>query len=251
MHILIELMIICSMMLIPNLKADEFVCYLPNNQKITLKTTRANQQVYGKLSDITSAILVGSTYNPAKNVILFKKGTLFITPQLSTLLFKATNGSEYKAKMAYPILRQQTDIIVPIDEFITVLNGFGLKSILKNADNSYSIGKGIDPAIASTFAIPKQEIIEHENDEEVESIISSTGEVEDKKAQTKQEIITKKSNVNESNSNSLQAIAQSASILNKEKCTITGIGIESENQLIHVTFTANIPIEQYQKPEIR
>ena len=251
MHILIELMIICSMMLIPNLKADEIVCYLPNNQKITLKTTRANQQVYGKLSDITSAILVGSTYNPAKNVILFKKGTLFITPQLSTLLFKATNGSEYKAKMAYPILRQQTDIIVPIDEFITVLNGFGLKSILKNADNSYSIGKGIDPAIASTFAIPKQEIVEHENDEEVESIMTLTGEAEEQKAQNKQEIITKKSNVNESNSNSLQAIAQSASISNKEKCTITGIGIESENQLIHVTFTANIPIEQYQKPEIR
>ena len=239
-----------------NLIADEIVCYLPNQSKISLSARSINQQLYVRLTDITSKLLVGSQYNPVKNMVLFKQGNLFLNPQSSSLSFQTTNGVKYKASMIYPVLRQQTEVIVPFDEFTTALNGFGLRSIIKNSDNTYRMGKGIDPTIAATFSLPQQEVIE---DDQLESNPSLNDESQIEIG----EIIQNSSNKDENsavqsdienNSNAitkLEALAHSAAIANKEQCTMIGIDLEVSGQDIVINFSSNLPIEQYQKPELR
>lgn len=256
MHILIEIIVLFSMVCSPNLTADEIVCYLPNQLSTSLKATRINQKLYVKLSDIASQLLSGASYNPAKNSIAFKKGNLIIVPQSSALLYQLSDGSQFKATMRYPAMRQQSDIIIPFEEFTTALNAFGLRSIFKNSELSYRVGKGVDPAIAATFTIPTEsELIDIDNEES--SVPQQQEEPDPVLLQHDQSSLTQSiSDISETppiegSIITLQAIAESASIANKEVCTITGITLNLENQDIFVTFAANIPIEQYQKPEIR
>ncbi|MGA1277471.1 MAG: N-acetylmuramoyl-L-alanine amidase family protein [Candidatus Kapaibacteriota bacterium] len=256
MHILIECLLFFSMISFNNLIADEIVCYLPNKSKVSLSARSINQQLYVRLTDITSKLLVGSQYNPVKNTILFKQGNLLLNPQSSSLFFQSSDGVKYKASMTYPVLRQQTEVIVPFDEFTTALNGFGLRSIIKNSDNTYRMGKGIDPAIAATFSLPQQEVIE---DVQLESNPSSNDESQIEigepiqNSSNRDENSTDQSEI-ENNSNTitkLEALAYSAAIANKEQCTIIGIDLEMSGQDIVINFSSNLPIEQYQKPELR
>lgn len=239
-----------------NLIADEIVCYLPNKSKVSLSARSINQQLYVRLTDLTSKLLVGSQYNPVKNAILFKQGNLLLNPQSSSLSFQSSDGVKYKASMTYPVLRQQTEVIVPFDEFTTALNGFGLRSIIKNSDNTYRIGKGIDPAIAATFSLPQQEVIE---DDQLESNPSSNEESQIEIGASIQNSSNRDENIPdqselENKSNTvikLEALAHSAAIANKEQCTIIGIDLDVSEQDIVINFSSNLSIEQYQKPELR
>lgn len=257
MHILIEIFILFSMLCSPDLAAEEIVCYLPNQVSTTLRASRINQKLYVKLSDIVSQLLSGSSYNPAKNSVTFKKGNLFIVPQSSALLYQLSDGSQFKAVMRYPAMRQQNDIIVPFEEFATALNAFGLRSMFKNTELSYRIGKGVDPAIAATFTIPAESVTDESDNEDVsepmpreqQPIINQDDE--QKSLHNDREETHESIGSEPTTALTLQAIAESASIANKEVCTISGITLDIENHNVFVTFAANIPIDQYQKPEIR
>ena len=165
MHILIEIFILFTMLCSPELTAEEIICYLPNQISTSLRASRINQKLYVKLTDIVSQLLTGSSYNPAKNTVSFKKGNLYIVSQSSALLYQLSDGSQFKATMRYPAIRQQSEIIVPFEEFTTAINSFGLRSIFKNNELSYRIGKGIDPAIAATFAIPAESVTDESDNE--------------------------------------------------------------------------------------
>lgn len=257
MHILIEIFILFSMLCSPDLTAEEIVCYLPNQVSTTLRASRINQKLYVKLSDIVSQLLSGSSYNPAKNSVTFIKGNLFIVPQSSSLLYQLSDGSQFKAVMRYPAMRQQNDIVVPFEEFATALNAFGLRSMFKNTELAYRIGKGVDPAIAATFTIPAESVTDESDNEDVsepmpreqQPIINQ--EDEQKPLHNDKEETHESIGSEPTTALTLQAIAESASIANKEVCTISGITLDIENHNVVVTFAANIPIDQYQKPEIR
>jgi len=257
MHILIEIFILFSMLCSPDLAAEEIVCYLPNQVSTTLRASRINQKLYVKLSDIVSQLLSGSSYNPAKYSVTFKKGYLFIVPQSSALLYQLSDGSQFKAVMRYPAMRQQNDIVVPFEEFATALNAFGLRSMFKNTELSYRIGKGVDPAIAATFTIPAESVTDESDNEDVsepmpreqQPIINQDDE--QKSLHNDREETHESIGSEPTSALTLQAIAESASIANKEVCTISGITLDIENLNVFVTFAANIPIDQYQKPEIR
>lgn len=257
MHILIEIFILFSMLCSPDLAAEEIVCYLPNQVSTTLRASRINQKLYVKLSDIVSQLLSGSSYNPAKYSVAFKKGNLLIVPQSSALLYQLSDGSQFKAVMRYPAMRQQNDIVVPFEEFATALNAFGLRSMFKNTELSYRIGKGVDPAIAATFTIPAESVTDESDNEDVsepmpreqQPIINQDDE--QKSLHNDREETHESIGSEPTTALTLQAIAESASIANKEVCTISGITLDIENHNVFVTFAANIPIDQYQKPEIR
>ncbi|MFN5176948.1 MAG: N-acetylmuramoyl-L-alanine amidase [Ignavibacteria bacterium] len=258
MHILIEIFILFTMLCSPELTAEEIICYLPNQISTSLRASRINQKLYVKLTDIVSQLLTGSSYNPAKNTVSFKKGNLYIVSQSSALLYQLSDGSQFKATMRYPAIRQQSEIIVPFEEFTTAINSFGLRSIFKNNELSYRIGKGIDPAIAATFAIPAESVTDESDNENLleppvdqeQSLIIDQGD--EQRSLNEQTSVSIEPIGSESiNSLSLQAIAESASIANKEVCTISRITLDIDNQDVYITFAANIPIEQYQKPEIR
>jgi N-acetylmuramoyl-L-alanine amidase len=245
-------------MFTPNLFSQEIVCFMPSGSMKTLSYLKIQQQKYVKISDLSKQILMGTVYNPAKQSLAFKKGILFFASQSTSLKLMLNDGSEFPAKMKNPVTKKQSEHYIPFDDFVIALNSLGLQSVEKRGNDMYQIGKGINPLLASTYAIPEEMLQKYK-----ESIIDeSDSQVESKEVESEfatAELLAS----NNSNQTSikktpkpnkqtvLQAIAESAEVANSERCTITGITMEGVDSQYTVTFTANIGIEKYQKPEIR
>ena len=256
LHIFIEIFICISMMLSPNLFSQEIVCFFPTGTSKTLSYIQSQQQKYVKISELSKQLLIGTVYNPAKQILSFKKGNLTYVPQSTVLNFTLKDGSEYLTKMKHAVIKQQSEHYVPFDDFVTALQSLGLHSIEKRGENVYQIGKGINPLLASTFAIPAEMLDEQSTQEmadesgsEVfnkEELIVSSGFAETQQAEKRQneKKILPKQKI-------LQAIVESADASNAEKCTITGISLEAIDDTYTIGFSSNIGLEKYQKPEIR
>ena len=256
LHIFIEIFICVSMILSPNLFCQEIVCFLPTGTSKTLSFIQSQQQKYVKISELSKQFLIGTVYNPAKQTLSFKKGNLTFAPQSTLLNFTLKDGSEYSTKMKYAVIKQQSEHYVPFDEFVTALHSLGLHSIEKRGDNLYQIGKGINPLLASTFAIPDEML----DEEGVEETLDESGSEEFKKEElivssgfTENQQVIKKQNEKKiaPKEKVLQAIVESADASNTEKCTITGISLEAIDDRYTIVFSSNIGLEKYQKPEIR
>lgn len=256
LHIFIEIFICVSMILSPNLFCQEIVCFLPTGTAKTLSFIQSQQQKYVKISELSKQLLIGTVYNPAKQTLSFKKGNLTFAPQSTLLNFTLKDGSEYSTKMKYAVIKQQSEHYVPFDDFVTALHSLGLNSIEKRGENLYQIGRGINPLLAATFAIPDEMLDEQNIEESVdvsgseevkeEELIVSSGNADNQQAVKKQnekKIIPKEK--------ILQAIVESADASNTEKCTITGISLEANDDRYTIGFSSNIGLEKYQKPEIR
>ena len=164
-HIFIEIIICISMILSPNLLSQEIVCFMPSGNSKTISVLTFQQQKYVKISDLSKNILLGTVFNPVKQTLLFKKGVISFLPQSTTLKLLVNDGSEYKTTMKHAVLKQQSELYVPFDDFVTALHSFGLHSIEKRGDNLYQLGKKINPLLASTFAIPEAMLNESEQTE--------------------------------------------------------------------------------------
>ncbi|MCE2755956.1 MAG: N-acetylmuramoyl-L-alanine amidase [Ignavibacteriae bacterium] len=256
LHIFIEIFICVSMIVSPNLFCQEIVCFLPTGTAKKLSFLQSQQQKYVKISDLSKQLLIGTVYNPAKQTLSFKKGNLTFAPQSTLLNFTLKDGSEYSTKMKYAVIKQLSEHYVPFDDFVTALHSLGLNSIEKRGENLYQIGKGVNPLLAATFAIPDEMLDEQSIEESVdvsgseeikeEDLIVSSGNAVNQQAVKKQnekKIIPKEK--------ILQAIVESADASNAEKCTITGISLEANDDRYTIGFSSNIGLEKYQKPEIR
>lgn len=254
MHIIFEIFIILTMMFPSILISDEIVCTLPSGKKTSILIVESNKQSYVKVSELSAKILAGSVFNPAKNTIAIQKGLLNISPQSSQLQFEVANGTIVKARMRFPTIKQNGELFVPFDEFTTALNSFGLRSIIRMGKNTYRIGNGIDPTIAATFSIPETAIIDQKEDETSKIKKKNTLSSEDSEdliVSSQLQNPVRKEKTQSQTDRKLQVLAESAQVSNTEKCSIIGISAEVDKQDIVFTFTSNIPIEKYQKPEIR
>lgn len=244
------------MMLSPNLFCQEIVCFLPSGTSKTLSFIQSQQQKYVKISELSKQLLIGTVYNPAKQMLSFKMGNLTFAPQSTSLNFTLKDGSEYSTKMKYAVIKQLSEHYVPFDDFVTALHSLGLNSFEKRGENLYQIGKGVNPLLASTFAIPDEMLDEHSIEEMVdvsgseeikeEDLIVSSDNEDNQQAirkQNEKKVIPK--------DKILQAIVESADASNTEKCTITGISLEVNDDRYTIGFSSNIGLEKYQKPEIR
>ena len=257
-HIFIEIIICISMILSPNLLSQEIVCFMPSGNTKTISYLTFQQQKYVKISELSKNILLGTVFNPVKQTLLFKKGIISFVPQSSILKLVVNDGSEYSSTMKNGVLKQQSELYVPFDDFVTALHSFGLHSIEKRGDNLYQLGNKINPLLASTFAIPEMMLDESEQ-AEIESnevnnsphhseyLIVSSGSLayqQSKKNKTTEKKPVPKEKV-------LQAIVESADAANSELCTISGISLENTDDQYVIVFSANIGLEKFQKPEIR
>lgn len=256
LHIFIEIFLCVSMILSPNLFCQEIVCFLPSGTSKTLSFIQSQQQKYVKISELSKQLLIGTVYNPAKQMLSFKMGNLTFAPQSTSLNFTLKDGSEYSTKMKYAVIKQLSEHYVPFDDFVTALHSLGLNSFEKRGENLYQIGKGVNPLLASTFAIPDEMLDEHSIEEMVdvsgseeikeEDLIVSSDNEDNQQAirkQNEKKVIPK--------DKILQAIVESADASNTEKCTITGISLEVNDDRYTIGFSSNIGLEKYQKPEIR
>lgn len=257
-HIFIEIIICISMILSPNLFSQEIVCFMPSGTTKTLSYLTFQQQKYVKISDLSKHILLGTVFNPVKQTLLFKKGSISFASQSSILKLIVHDGREYKTTMKNSVLKQQSEHYVPFDDFVTALHSFGLHSIEKRGDNLYQLGKNINPLLASTFAIP-EEMLEESNQAESEPIeTKDTPRISESLLVTSESLEYQQSKKNKSPEKKvmpkekvLQAIIESADAANAEQCTITGITLEQKDEQYIIEFSANIGLEKYQKPEIR
>lgn len=244
------------MILSPNLFCQEIVCFLPSGTSKTLSFIQSQQQKYVKISELSKQLLIGTVYNPAKQMLSFKMGNLTFAPQSTSLNFTLKDGSEYSTKMKYAVIKQLSEHYVPFDDFVTALHSLGLNSFEKRGENLYQIGKGVNPLLASTFAIPDEmldeqsieEMVDVSGSEEIkeEDLIVSSDNEDNQQAirkQNEKKVIPK--------DKILQAIVESADASNTEKCTITGISLEVNDDRYTIGFSSNIGLEKYQKPEIR
>lgn len=95
--------------------------------------------------------------------------------------------------MKYAVIKQLSEHYVPFDDFVTALHSLGLNSIEKRGENLYQIGKGVNPLLASTFAIPDEMLDEQSIEESVdvtgseeikeEELIVSSGNAENQQAE--------------------------------------------------------------------
>ena len=246
------------MILSPNLLSQEIVCFMPSGNSKTISVLTFQEQKYVKISDLSKNILLGTVFNPVKQTLLFKKGVISFLPQSTTLKLLVNDGSEYKTTMKHAVLKQQSELYVPFDDFVTALHSFGLHSIEKRGDNLYQLGKKINPLLASTFAIPEAMLDESEqteieshivndNHHKSEELLVSSESLANQQSK-KDKTIEKKSAPKEK---VLQAIVESADAANSELCTISGISLDNQNDQYVIVFTANVGLEKYQKPEIR
>ena len=241
------------MMLSPNLFSQEIVCFLPSGTSKTLTYQTIQQQKFVKLSDLSKYVLAGTVYNPAKQTLTFKKGTLAFAPQSTKLTLVLNDGSEYVSKMKYSIVTNKSEVYVPIDDFSIAINSLGLLSIEKKGDQFYQVGKKMNPLLSSTFAIPEAMLEDEQQDDEIDArditfkddILVSSSSLNSQQSKKKQ---SDKSIPKET---TLQAIVESAEAANAEKCTIEGIVLEKIDNQYKIVFTANMNLERYQKPEIR
>lgn len=242
----------------PNLLSQEIVCFMPSGNSKTISYLTFQQQKYVKISELSKNILLGTVFNPVKQTLLFKKGIISFVPRSSVLKLVVNDGSEYNSTMKNGVLKQQSELYVPFDDFVTALHSFGLHSIEKRGDNLYQLGNKINPLLASTFAIPEMMLDESEQAEiESNEVNNSPHHSEDlivsseslayqqsKKNKTTEKKTAPKEKV-------LQAIVESADAANSELCTISGISLENTDDQYVIVFSANIGLEKFQKPEIR
>lgn len=245
------------MILSPNLFAQEIVCFLPSGNSKTLSYVSLHKQKYVKISELSKHVLLGTVLNPVKQTLVFKKGMISFAPQSTVLKLAVNDGNEYTTTMKHPIMKQQSELYVPFDDFVTALHSFGLHSIEKKGDNLYQLGTGVNPLLASTFAIPHEVL-----DESIQADIVSNERIG---IDRKQDLIVSSESIEYQQSRKktnaekkdppkekiLQAIVESADAANSEMCTITGISLEQSNDQYVIVFSGNMALEKYQKPEIR
>jgi len=252
-HICIEILLFLSMILPHNLFSQEIVCFLPSGTSKVLSYLTIQQQKYVKLSDISTHILAGTIYNPAKQTLMFKRGTLTFAPQSTILTLILNDGTEYNSTMKYSVAANNSEIYVPIDDFSTAITSLGLLSFEKKGERLYQVGKKVNPLLASTFAIPEEMLEEEQSNNDYETtsdqiqdqLLVSSSSINNQ--QTKKKLSVQSS----AKEPTLQAIAESANAANAEKCTIEGISLEKNDNQYKIVFTANMGIEKFQKPEIR
>lgn len=246
------------MILSPNLLSQEIVCFMPSGNTKTISYLTFQQQKYVKISELSKNILLGTVFNPVKQTLLFKKGIISFVPQSSILKLVVNDGSEYSSTMKNGVLKQQSELYVPFDDFVTALHSFGLHSIEKRGDNLYQLGNKINPLLASTFAIPEMMLDESEQAEIESNEVNNTPHHSEDLIVSSESLAYQQSKKNKTTEKKpapkekvLQAIVESADAANSELCTISGISLENTDDQYVIVFSANIGLEKFQKPEIR
>ena len=236
-----------------HLQGQEIVCFLPSGNSSSLQFIELQKQKFVKLSDLSEQTLIGSVYNPAKNLLSFKKGIIYLTNQSTELVFSAQKGKTHTVRMKYPVRTIQSDLYVPMEDFTYALNGLGLCSIERKGDNLYQFGKGIHPLMAATFDIPEEMQEPSEDEQEEHPLLSDNDNllVSSQMISNKNIAIEQSTQKSATKKKILQAIAETAGISNSSVCTIVGISMEKTDSLYEVSFTANAGLEKFQKPEIR